>query len=341
VATSKEQLAGGQSSEKAGATSFLPSRLPKGGWREIARKEIADHLLSVRFTILVLIMGLAGVVSVFAASGGIREAAEQADEIPALFLKLFTVAPERIPAFFTLIGLLGPLLGIIFAFDAINGERTQGTLPRLLAQPIYRDDVINGKFVAALTVIGLILVSLVMIVAGVGLFRIGIIPTAREVTRVIVWLVVSLFYVGFWLSLATLFSVWLRRASTSALAAIAAWLVSTLFAGLLVGIIADAVAPAPEGASVEEQLRNAKWNQNLARVFPGALYEEATVVLLQPEIRSLGILFPEQVDRAVPTELSLDQSLLIVWPQLAGLIALTVLCFAGAYVLFMRQEIRA
>ena len=36
-----------------------------------------------------------------------------------------------------------------------------------------------------------------------------------------------------------------------------------------------------------------------------------------------------------------DQSLLLVWPQVVVLIALTVACFAAAYALFMRQEVRA
>jgi ABC-2 type transport system permease protein len=33
-----------------------------------------------------------------------------------------------------------PLLGIAFGFDAINNERAERTLPRLLPQPIWRDD---------------------------------------------------------------------------------------------------------------------------------------------------------------------------------------------------------
>lgn len=316
----------------------------RGGWRKVARKEFADHLLSLRFTILVLIMGLSAIVAVYAASGGIRDAASSASDVPALFLKLFTVRIENknIPSFVTMVGLLGPLLGIMFGFDAINGERTQGTLPRLLSQPIYRDDVINGKFVAGLSVIGIILTTLALLVSGVGLFRIGVAPTARELGRLIAWLVVSLFYVGFWLALATLFSVWLRRSSTSALACIAAWLISTIFAGLVVGILADSIAPVPvDQPTLEEQLHHAKVQQNLNRVVPGGLYQDATLALLQPELRSLGIVFDVQLDRSLPTQLSLDQSVLIVWPQLTALIAMTVLCFAGAYVLFMRQEIRA
>lgn len=320
------------------------------GWRVVAAKEFSDHLLSIRFTILIVIVGLAAIAAVYTAAGGIREAAEQigsADDIPGLFLKLFTVTPEgsRLPAFFAGIALLAPLFGIAFGFDAVNGERAQGTLPRLLSQPIYRDDVINGKFVAGLSVIGLTITTLTMVVAGIGLLRIGVVPTFSDIARLLIWLLVTIAYVGFWLALATLFSVLLRRASTSALAAFATWVVASLFALLLVGIVADIVSPVSQEGNAEEIIENARTQRNLSRVFPQALYQEATVALLEPEQRTfdiLGLLILQSPGSgAIPGPLSLEQSLLVVWPQVTGLIALTVLCFAAAYVSFMRQEVRA
>lgn len=313
----------------------------RGNWRAVARKEFADHLRSVRFVILAALMAVAGIAAVYAATGGIRDAADQATGTPALFLRVFSVAPERIPSFFVLVGLLGPLLGIAFGFDAINGERSGGTLPRLLSQPIYRDDVINGKFAAGIATIGLVLAALLVFVGSIGLLRIGIVPTLSDLVRIVVYFVVTLVYIGFWLAFAMICSVWLRRAATSALASIATWLVLTLFASLLVGIVAGLVAPVREDATVDEQIRNAQMEQTLSRLSPSTLYEEATVVLLNPQIRTLGFLFPEQVDRAIPSPLSLDQSLLVALPQMLGLVALLVVAFAVAYVSFMRQEVRA
>jgi ABC-2 type transport system permease protein len=39
--------------------------------------------------------------------------------------------------------------------------------------------------------------------------------------------------------------------------------------------------------------------------------------------------------------LPLDQSLLLAWPQVVALVALTMVCFGLGYVAFMRQEVRA
>lgn len=312
------------------------------GWKVVAAKELADHLLSVRFAVLLVLLALAAAGSVYAAAGEIRNVAEQASGTPALFLRLFTESSGRLPSFLTLVGFLAPLLGIAFAFDSVNGERAQGTLPRLLAQPIHRDDVINGKFAAGLAVIALVLTSLTVLIAGVGILRLGVVPSFSQMVRLLVWLLVTIVYVGFWLGLATLCSIAMRRAATSALVAIATWLVLALFASLLVGLVADAIAPVSADSPPEDLIRNRTIEQRLGRVSPAILYEEATVVLLNPTARTVGFLFLEQLDRAVlGSELSLEQSLLLAWPQTVALVALTLAVFAAAYVVFMRQEIRA
>ncbi len=329
------------------ATATTERELPplRRGWTVVAGKELADHFLSVRFVVLLVLLGVAATGAVYAAAGGIREVAPSVrGGVSFPFLRLFTVAPtEQLPALLTLVSFLAPLLGIAFGFDAINGERAQGTLPRLLAQPIHRDDVINGKFVAGLTVISTVLLSLVLLVAGVGMFRLGLTPTADEVARLVAWLVVTILYVGFWLGLAMLCSVALRRAATSALLAITAWLLLTLFFGLLIGVVSDALASSEPTA--EAQLANVELQQTLSRISPQTLYTESTRALLAPEERTLNQFLTlsqvAQLQQAPQTPLGLTQSLLLAVPQMVVLVGMTIACFAIAYVLFMRQEVRA
>ena len=144
-------------------------RVPHAGWRVIAAKELGDHLLSVRFIVLLIVLGLAAAIPLYFAADLIRAAAPQASgvagDLPARCSRIgsqdYTFL--RVDSF---VAIVAPLLGLAFAFDAINGERSEGTLPRLLAQPIYRDDVINGKFVAGLAVIGVVLLAVIGIIAG-------------------------------------------------------------------------------------------------------------------------------------------------------------------------------
>src|SRR5690606_34854258 len=129
-------------------------RVPRAGWLIVAGKELADHLLSVRFIVLVVLLGLAAIVPLYFASDQIRTLASQISGAQAVFIALFTISPQDVPLLRVeaLVAIVAPLLGIAFSFDAVNGERADGTLPRLLSQPIHRDDVVNGKFVAGLVV---------------------------------------------------------------------------------------------------------------------------------------------------------------------------------------------
>ncbi|HHC07822.1 MAG TPA: ABC transporter permease [Actinobacteria bacterium] len=311
------------------------------GWAVIARKEFADHLLSVRFTALLVLLGLVALASVYAAAGALRDAAPDTAGASGMFLRLFTVRGEPVPfSFLTFVGFLAPILGIAFGFDAVNGERAQRTLPRLVAQPIHRDDVINGKFVAGLATVALILGVVTLIVAGLGIVLLGITPTAAEVLRLFLWYLVVTMFVGVWLAFATLCSVWMSRAATAALVAIGVWLVLALFGAFFARIAADVISPI-DPADPRSALENVRTELAVARLSPVTLYEEAAVALLTPELRSVGLVTLAQLDRAVVSDLPVAQSLLLVWPQIVGLVAVTVVIFAAAYVSFMRQEIRA
>jgi len=317
-------------------------RALRGGWRIVARKELADHVHSTRFAILLVLVALAGLASVHSASGPIRDAAGKVADVPSIFLYLFTLSPDRVPAFHEFVAVLGPLLGIAFGFDAVNGERSQRTLPRLVSQPIHRDEVINGKFVAGLGAIALALGSVVALVAAYGVLRLGIAPSLAELVRILAFFVVAVVYVALWLALAMLLSVVTRRAATAALAALAVWLVLTLFGSLIAGVTADAVSPVHDATSVSQVLANARVELDLRRLSPSELYQEATGVLLNPSRQSTGLVIAADQDpQALPSTLSLQDSLLLAWWQVVALVAGTVVLFAAAYAVFLRQEVRA
>lgn len=327
----------------AGGVEPLPRR-HRPGWLVVAGKELAETLTSLRFAILMLLLVLAAAVPVYAASGAIREAAEAASGEAALFLALFTIGAEPVPSFVGLVAFIAPLLGIAFGFDAINGERAQGTLARLLSHPIYRDDLVNGKFVAGLAAIAIAVVGVTSIVAGLGIVRLGIVPTPGEIGRLVAWMAVTILYIGVWLGVATLASVVVARAATSALVAIGLWLALSLFGVLLAQIVAGALDPGVNPADPESALRHAQLEQFLGSINPGSVYQQATLALLNPGVTAVlvpGFAQALQLSQQIPTQLSLQQSLLIVWPHVVGLLLVMVACFVATYIVFLRQEVRA
>jgi ABC-2 type transport system permease protein len=325
--------------------------VPRNGWMVVAGKEFADHVLSLRFFVLLLVLGLAAGIPLYLATERIHELASQVSGAQAVFVALFIIGPQDVSIFGLdvsvqgFIGLAAPLLGIAFAFDAVNGERAQGTLPRLVAQPIHRDDVINGKFVASLAAITLVLASVVLLISGFGLLRLGIVPAGSEVLRLIVWFVVTIAYVAVWLAIGLLISVVVQRAATAALVGFGIWMGIAMFGKFLLNLLLDAIAPVASSTGIDQALGVYQLHAFVLRLLPTTLYSEASSVLLNPSLTAtstpatLGQL--TQAQQQIPTLLSLDQSLLLVWPHVVALVALTVICFAIAYVRFMRQEVRA
>jgi ABC-2 type transport system permease protein len=333
----------------------IPSRrersVPHAGWMVVASKEFADHLLSARFFVLLAILGLAGGIPIFLATEKVRDLASQLPPgVSGLFVGLFIIGPTDVSIFQidvtvqSFITLSAPLLGLAFAFDAINGERAQGTLPRLLSQPIHRDDVINGKFAAGLAIIAFVLAIVVAVISAFGILRLGIAPTASEVLRLIVWFVVTVMYVGLWLSFGLLLSILFRGASTSALVGFGSWLMVAVFGNFLVTLVLRFLVPTTQ-ALTDSNLAAVQLNGFILRLLPTTLYNEVSRVLLNPSATYAStpptIGQNVQVSQQINSVLSLDQSFIIVWPQIAVLFAIMLAFFAIAYVRFMRQEVRA
>jgi ABC-2 type transport system permease protein len=111
-------------------------------------------------------------------------------------------------------------MAIGLGFDSVNSEHNRRTLSRILAQPIYRDALPMGKFVAGLATLSINLAALWLMVIGLGLIFLGVPPGGEEIARSMAFLVVAIFYAGAWLALAMLLSIVFRSLATAALVAL-------------------------------------------------------------------------------------------------------------------------
>jgi ABC-2 type transport system permease protein len=304
----------------------------------VMTKETADHLTGARLRILEVLGFLTAAGAVYAAVTTLRATV---GEDPFLFLKLFTTAQDPLPAFVAFLSFLTPLVAIALGFDAVNGEFNRRTLSRVLAQPIYRDALLLGKYLGGLATLAVVMTAIWLLVAGLGLIALGVPPGVEEVARGLVFLLATLAYGGVWLGLAIVFSVVFRQPATAALASIAVWLFFTVFWGIIASLLAQALRPLEFGF-LEELLAQRELELALARVSPNTLYAEIVLAMLNPAVRALGPVLPLQLHRAVlGAPLPFSQSLALIWPHLTGLIAAVILLFVAAYVLFQRQEVRA
>jgi ABC-2 type transport system permease protein len=306
---------------------------PWQGLGAVVLKELSDHLSSARMRVLEWLVVLTALAALY---GAIQQIKDSTAEDPFLFLRLFTTSRDPLPSFVSFLGFLVPLMAIGLGFDAINGEHNRRTLSRILAQPIYRDALLFGKFLAGLATLSISLIALWLLVIGLGLILLGLPPGFEEMARSLVFFLVTIAYAAVWLALAILFSILFRSAATAALITLGLWLFLTVIWPALAPALAEALSSSDDpGTTIIAA-------QMLSRLSPSTLFGEVVLALLNPSTRTLGPIYLSQMQGAVMgAPLPLGESLMIAWPQIVGLIASTILLFVLGYVVFQRQEIRA
>jgi len=183
----------------------------------MVRKEIGGHIRSWRFIVLLILISLTFWGAMYVSVSNIRAAVATVHDADQLFfyLQLLTTTDGTLPPFHVFLNFLGPLLGISLGFDAINAEQQSGTLTRIMAQPVYRDNLLLSKFVSALLLISVLFLSLVLLMVGGGMILTGVPIEPEEVLRILSFVVICVMYVGFWLGLSILLSVRFRQAATA------------------------------------------------------------------------------------------------------------------------------
>jgi len=107
-----------------------------------------------------------------------------------------------------------------------------------------------------------------------------------------------------------------------------------------------ALVPEADQNNSEALIQKAQLEKALSLTSPMKLYTDSTATIIDPmrkttrSVVSMGMLERLSIAR-FSGPLPLSQSVLVVLPYIISLIAITVVCFAVSYSIFMRQEIRS
>jgi ABC-2 type transport system permease protein len=316
------------------------------GLYAVFKKELCDHFSSYRFVIVFALIAMVSFITSYMAGMHMKENLEALSNTRFPFLMLFSTTCALF-SMVQFVAFFGPLIGLVLAFDSINRERAHGTLIKLISQPIYRDAVINGKFLAGVTTITIMLLAIILIISGLGLTLVGLVPGIEEIWRLLLYLIISIFYISFWLGISILFSISFKSIATSALASVALWIFLSFFVSLGASVVADSVAPVDRQRepNPEMVIKNIRIKEMVSLCSPMVLYSEATKTLIDPmrkTTRSIVLMGPmeELLSARFQNPLPLGQSIIVVFPHMTALIAITLICFAISYAVFMVQEIR-
>lgn len=114
------------------------------------------------------------------------------------------------------------LFAILFTYDAVNGEREQGTLQLTFSNPVPRAQFIVGKFIGSW--LGLVTPLLIPILLATLLVMVMKVPMKPQHWQALAALMgVSLLYFTFFICFGVLVSTLTRRSSVSFLISLVAW----------------------------------------------------------------------------------------------------------------------
>lgn len=157
-----------------------------------------------------------------------------------------------------------------------------------------------------------------------------------------------MYSISFWLGISILFSIVFRSIATSALATLAVWIFFSFFISMGASVVANAFVPLNQNTQKNPEIvmKHAKIQRAVSLTSPMQLYNDSTAIIIDPTrktTRSLILMGPiEQFSsERFSRPLNLLQSINVVIPHIITLIAITFICFAISYIVFMKQEIRS
>lgn len=185
---------------------------------DIARKQVEDSFSSRRFLAILILFLLFSVGSVYVGvdnyqnkMDNYKEGYSSQPEKPSLIDTFEIMFQFNMP-------LAAGLLALLLSYDAVSRERQEGTIELLLSYPVYRDEVINGKFIASMFTVSLALLLSFAVSAGYAIYSIGMMPSMAEFSRIsFIWMS-SVIYMAFFIGLGTFFSTLFRSSWRSLLA---------------------------------------------------------------------------------------------------------------------------
>ncbi len=152
-----------------------------------------------------------------------------------------------------IIGLVTSFVAILFTFDAISGERENGTLALVLSNAVSRAGVLAGKFLGVFIVIlipmliGILLSALIVSLSGVVSLH------GDDWLRIGLMVALSFIYIALFVGLGLAISSRMRHSSTSLVVLLLIWIVLVVLIPNTFGTVVSTLHSVPSLREVQEK----------------------------------------------------------------------------------------
>lgn len=169
----------------------------------IAKKEFRSAFRDKIFIVITLLFLILSILSVYIGSSTKNAELKAYSDIVELLKsqgsKAFPPEPQIYPLailqnIIKYVSIVGAVLAIFLGFDAVSGEKENGTMKLLLSRPLYRDQLISGKLLGGGLVIGLLLIVTLIFNTLLFSFVSGISAGPAEIGRLITFILFAFCY---------------------------------------------------------------------------------------------------------------------------------------------------
>lgn len=289
----------------------------------IAQKEFADNIFSPVFLVLLITFTL--IIFSFSYEKGLEAGS---------FTKGSTLLMAGFSGVAMIIGYFSPLIGIALGFDAIVKEQKSGSLNVLLTHPVFRDNIIIGKFLGAMITLAFVLgISTVVSISSLLLILGGTVSEI-ELSRLFLFITITFFYSLIFLGISVLLSIVVKEATDSLVYNVVIWLGLVAVFGAIVAGLAIILT----GQPIRTGSASFDLAVNLANVSP--LYHYAEAAAGQGYVGWGGIgPEPSAINGILDTRFTLTQWFSEFWMNLTVLIVTPVILLIAAFIAFLRKDI--
>jgi len=170
------------------------------------------------------------------------------------------------PDFLYIVRVVLSLVALLFGFDQVSREKEAGTLRLMLANPASRARVLAGKWLGNFLTLAVPFLLVTMLGAAVLSLDPAIRLSADQVLRLGLILVLTLFYIAFFLSLGILVSTLTRRASSSLVILLFVWALLVFILPNLGTLVARQAVEVPSVRALSEKRRQIWTREILLRI---------------------------------------------------------------------------
>ena len=323
----------------------------------VASKELSDIVRGKRFILLVAVFGLVMTAAVVTTYLSQTSGTGQPGQI-GLAQGFLGAAGYSLVSMMTY---FAPIMGLALGFDVISGEREKGTLKITLAQPVFRDTVINGKFLAALGAVSLATVIVSLVEVGGSTLVLGITPSSEDILRLMLFMLFVILFAMTYYGIGAFLSTATKKTSQSVIIGVVLWAAFAFIIPIIAQLVASSLVPisfrpggnstfspgsgfTPDSTYITAMRNRSSIIQMISSVSPNFHFSQIaqyvlgvySSITMGPGGGGIG----PGTGQTAQTTVSIIGSLGYTWPNILVLALATTITFVASYLLFTRQEIR-